>query len=553
MDSFFQSLARLGPLRLAAILGITAGVTIALILMASGMGKAQKSLLYTELSLKEAGEITSRLDQMNVAYELRNGGTAIFVERDKIQTTKMTLAADNLPTSASIGYDIFDQAASMGQTSFSQNISKLRALQGELERTISTIKGVEAARVLLVLPERQLFQTNVEQAKASVTIKLGANSIGFRQTNAIRHLVASAVPGLMTSGVTVVDDTGRVLAGGNDDDGQSADPIQHRAGVEDSLRLKIERVLSTIVGPGGVTVQLNAEMDQNRVTERSTIYDPDGQVVISSDTSIQNSNEQDASNNGSVTVGENMPGTTGTSGDNPASSNVASTEKEILNYGVSKTETTKVYQVGTIKRLSIAVNVDGITTMDADGNSTWTARSSEEMAQIEALVKSAVGFDASRGDILQVTNLKFSKPEPLSADEAVAKPGFNKNDIMRIIELFILGLVSVVMIFFLGRPLISALIAGGGSGAVIGGNPALAVAGDPGASVMPQLPGSSGGANGQVALPSPDGALDVEEQGFDISKIDGQVKASSIKQVAGIVDSHPEESVSILRNWLHEA
>lgn len=555
MDSFFQSLSRLGPLRLAAILGITAGVTIALVLMASGMGKAQKSLLYTELSLKDAGMIAARLDQMNVSYELRSGGTAIFVDRDKVQTTKMTLASENLPSSASIGYDIFDESSTMGQTSFSQNISKLRALQGELERTISTISGIEAARVLLVLPERQLFQTKVEHAKASVTVKLGVNSIGLRQTNAIRHLVSAAVPGLMISGVTVVDDTGRVLAGGMESDGQSGqDPVQHRADIEDGLRLKIERVLSTIVGPGGVNVQLNIEMDQNRVTEKSIIYDPDGQVVISSDTSVQNSDEQDTSKTGNVTVGDNLPNANSSSNDNSGSSNITSTESEVINYGVSKTETTRIFQVGTIKRLSIAVNVDGITGVDAEGNTTWTARSLDEMSKIEALVKSAVGFDPARNDSLQVTNIRFSRPVPLAIDEEASGSGFSKNDIMRLIELSILGLVSIVMIFFLGRPLVTALITGGsgGSAGVAGISPALAAAGGV-SGPMPQLPGSSAAAGGQMALPAPEGSVEFDDPGLDISKIEGQVKASSIKQVAGIVDSHPEESVSILRNWLHEA
>lgn len=551
MDSLFQSLSRLGPLRLAAILGITAGVTIALVLMSSGLGRAEKSLLYTELNLKDAGAITAKLDQMGVKYDLRNGGTAVFVERSKLQTARMTLAADNLPGSASAGYDIFDQAGSMGQTSFSQNINKLRALQGELERTISTLNGVEAARVLLVLPERQLFQTKVEQAKASVTVRLGHNSIGFRQTNAIRHLVAAAVPGLTISGVTVVDDTGRVLAGGSDGDENGLDTAGHRASVEETLRLKVERVLRSIVGSGGVDVQLNVELDQNRVTERSTVYDPDGQVVISSDTSIQNSDERDKEQGGSVSVGENIPGNEATEEGAAGSSAMTSSETETINYGVSKTETTRVFQVGTILRLSIAVNVDGISGIDADGNTTWTARSAEEMAKITELVKSAVGFRAARNDQLQVTNIRFNKPTPLAVDLDAKAPGFSKDDIMRLIELIILGIVSVVMIFFLGRPLIMALISGGG-GAMVGGAPALAIAGAS-AGAMPQLAHSSGGVEGQMALPAPDGMPLISDSGLDISKIEGQVKVSSIKKVAGIVDSHPEESVSILRSWLHEA
>lgn len=556
MDSFFQSLARLGSLRLAAIVGITIGVTIALVLMSAGIGKADKALLYSELSLVEAGAITTKLEQMGVKYELRSGGTAIFVERKKLQTSKMALAAENLPSSGSIGYDIFDETGSMGQTVFIQNISKLRALQGELERTITSMDGVDAARVLLVMPDRKLFQTEVNKAKASVTIKLSNNAIGYRQTNAIRHLVSAAVPDLAISGVTVIDDSGRVLAGNNDEEGQgTSESSGRRASIEDALRLKVERVLSSIVGVGGVDVQVNVELDQSRVTERSTIYDPDGQVVISSDTSIQSSDEQDKDQAGSVTVGANVPGNDGATENGAGSSASNSTESETINYGVSKTETTKIHHVGIIKRLSIAVNVDGITGTDEQGNPTWQPRPADEMQSIENLIKSAIGFDASRNDNLQVTNIRFVRPAPLLVDVEAAKPGFTKDDIMRLIEIGILALVSVVMILFLGRPLITALLSGGGAmgGTAMGGaGSSLAIAGGA-AGEMPQLTGGQAGSTGQMALPAPDGTAQVAEQGLDISKIDGQVKASSIKKVAGIVESHPEESVSILRNWLHES
>ncbi len=545
-------------MRLVAILGITAGVTIALVLMASGMGRADKALLYTELSLKEAGEISARLEQMNVKYELRSGGTAIFVDRDKIQSAKMTLAADNLPSSASIGYDIFDQANSMGQTTFTQNINKLRALQGELERTITTLDGVEAARVLLVLPERQLFQTKTEKAKASVTIKLGTNSIGHRQTTAIQHLVASAVPGLTTRSVTIIDDTGRVLSDGNDDAEGNA-TSGRRADIEDALRNKIRHVLTSITGQAGVEVQVNVELDRDRITEKSTVFDPDGQVVISSSTSEQNSDDKDQAQNGAVTVGGNVPGASNASATDPGSSSITSATTETINYGVSKTETTRVFHSGMIKRLSIAVNVDGVAGVDADGNPTWAPRTTEEMVQIENLVKSAVGFDLARKDQVQVTNLRFSKPTPLEVDENGDKPGFNKNDIMRMIELGILAIVSIVMVLFLGRPLITALFSGGGS--LVGGPGALAIAGAGSAvatgvgnsGAMPQLPGASGANPGQAALPAPDALGGFEDPGLDVSRIEGQVKASSVKKVAGIVESHPEESMSILRTWLHEA
>lgn len=549
MDSFFSTLSRIGPMRLAALLGITAGITLALVLMAANMGKAEKALLYNNLDLKEAGQISQELDRMGIDYDLRGGGTAIFVDRSKVETAKMALAEENLPTSGSIGYDVFDRTSSMGQTAFTQNINKLRALQGELERTISSLDGVSAARVLLVLPERQLFQTETQSAKASVTIKLNGNGLGTRQTNAIRFLVAGAVPGLKASGVTIVDDSGRVLAGGQDDDGGMAvDPLDTRMSVEEALRKKIIGVLTTVVGVNNVDVQVHADLDMNRITEHEVKYDPDGQVLISSDTSEQNSQESDKSKDGSVSVSENVPGGDAGKDDATGSNSATTSSHQTKNFGVSKKETTTIVPPGAIERLSVAVNVDGVRTTDADGKVTWTARSPEEMQQITALVKSAMGYDAVRKDQVEVTNLRFTRPAPIDETGAVKEPGFDKNDIMRMAELGILALVSIIMIFFLGRPLLTALLSGGGT--LVGGASPIAAGGRAIGGAMPQLPGMEG-ADPQMALPAPGAAPD--EAGLDVSKIEGQVKASSVKKVATIVESHPEESMSILRNWLHEA
>ncbi len=553
MDSFLKSLAGLGPLRLVAVLGITIGLTIALVLMSANMGKADKALLYSQLSLKDAGAISARLDQMNIAYEFRSGGTAVFIERDKIESAKMALAAESLPSSGSIGYDIFDSVGSMGQTTFTQNINKLRALQGELERTITSMDGVDAARVLLVLPERKLFQTKAEKAKASVTIKLGINAIGSAQTNAIRHLVAASVPGLTTMGVTVIDDAGKVLAGGEDANGEGGiNSVDRRLSIENALRRKIKKVLTPVVGLGGVEVEVSAELDMKRITEHASTIDPDSQVVISSDTSTQNSDEKDRGQGGAVTVSENVPGGSASRQGAAGSYSLSTSETETINYAVSKTDITTIYQSGNIVRLSVAVNVDGSNATDADGNAIWSARSPEEMAKIEALVKSAIGFDAARKDRVQVTNLRFLTPTPLTADPNAKGPGFGKNDIMRLIELGILAIVSIVMILFLGRPLLQTLLSG--SPPVIGGmgTPAMALVGG-GGGVMPQLPGASVGGDGQMALPAPDMGAEYGDVGLDVSQIEGQVKASSVKKVASIVESHPEESVSILRAWLHEA
>ncbi len=557
MNGLLNTLNQFGPVRLIIIMGVTIGVTLALMMMSFQIGTADKTLLYSGLDLKEASQISARLDQMGIPYSIGAGGSTIMVPRKKVETVRMALAGENLPSSGSMGYEIFDKTGAMGQTSFAQNMAQLRALQGELERTITSLDGVSAARVLLVMPKRRLFERDAQQAKASVVIRLQSNIIGVTQTQAIRQLVASAVPGLKAGNVTVADEAGRVLARQDEEghEGEAASAGQ-RTLVEMALSKKITNMLAPIAGPAGVQVQISADLDLDRITERSTIYDPDNRVVISSDTSEESSDQSEAKTSAAVSVGANVPNKDDSAGGDGGKSNaISSRTSEILNYGNSKTERTIVRSSGAIKRLSVAVVVDGTLTKDDAGVETYTPRTPEQMKEIEALVKTAIGFDAARGDTVTVSNVRFSRPEPLGD---VAPPGmfsFSKDDIMRTIELLILAVVSIAMMIFIVRPLLSGIVGGGaGSGmpmlASAGGAPALA--GPEGPAAAPPIPSGGGGSGAQGALPPPQQNSELEET-IDVAKIQGQVKASSVNKVAEIVDSHPEESISILRTWLHEA
>ncbi len=553
MNSLLNTLNQFGPMRLIIILGVTVGVTLALMMMALNIGSAEKALLYSGLDLKEASEIGARLDQMGIAYETGAGGSTIMVPRKKVDMARMALAGENLPSSGSMGYEIFDKTGAMGQTSFAQNTSMLRAMQGELERTITTLDGVSAARVLLALPTRGLFEREAQQAKASVIVRLQVNVIGVTQTQAIRQLVASAVPGLKAGAVTVADESGRVLA--RQDDGQGGGEIAagQRANTEAALARKITSMLRSITGSDGVQVQVSAELDMKQITEQSTIFDPDNRVIISSDTTEENSDESEAREEGGVSVGANVPGDTTTTDAAPKSNSASSRTNEIVNYGNSKTARTTVYQSGAIRRLSVAVVVDGTVSADADGVETYTPRTPAQMGEIEALVKTAIGFDAARGDNVTVTNVQFSRPAPIGE---TVKPGmfsFDKNDIMRAIELLILALVSIAMMIFIVKPLVSGIASNGASAgpmlASAGAAPALA---GPVNTTAPSIPAGGMTSETMEALPAPQGNTNMQET-IDVARIQGQVKTSSINQVSEIVDSNPEETVSVLRSWLHEA
>ncbi|PHS27914.1 MAG: flagellar M-ring protein FliF [Robiginitomaculum sp.] len=555
MNGLLNTLNQFGPVRLIIIMGVTIGVTLALMTMSFRIGSADKTLLYSGLELKEAQEISARLDQMGVSYSIGAGGSTILVPRKKVDTVRMALAGENLPSSGSMGYEIFDKASAMGQTSFAQNMAQLRALQGELERTITSLNGVSAARVLLVMPKRRLFERDAQQAKASVVIRLQSNIIGVTQTQAIRQLVASAVPGLKAGAVTVADEAGRVLARQDEEGHEGVASAGQRSMVEMMLSRKITSMLVPITGPDGVQVQISADLNLDRVTERSTIYDPDNRVVISSDSSEESSDETEAKTSAAVSVGANVPNKDDSSGSNGGKSNaISSRTNEILNYGNSKTERTIVRSSGAIKRLSVAVVVDGILAKDDAGVEIYNPRTPAQMSQIEGLVKTAIGFDAARGDTVTVSNVRFSRPAPLGD---VAPPGmfaFSKDDIMRAIELLILAVVSIAMMIFIVRPLLSGIVAGG----AVGGMPLLANAGGtpaltgPDGAAAPPIPSGGQGSGVQGALPPPQQSSELEDT-IDVAKIQGQVKASSVNKVAEIVDSHPEESISILRTWLHEA
>ncbi|MDO9247093.1 MAG: flagellar basal-body MS-ring/collar protein FliF, partial [Phenylobacterium sp.] len=222
MNSFVASLQRFGIGRVAALLGIGIGVVAAIVALSMNLGQP-KSLLYSNLDLKEAGAITAALDQANVKYELKGDGSTILVGRDEVASTRLLLSGKGLPTSGSVGYEIFDNANAMGQTDFVQQLNRQRALEGELARTIQALDGITSARVHLVLPKRELFEEEAEQPSASVSIGVGGRQPSADQVRAMQNLVAGAVPNLKPDRVTVVDQHAKTLSGGEAGDAMAAD------------------------------------------------------------------------------------------------------------------------------------------------------------------------------------------------------------------------------------------------------------------------------------------------------------------------------------------
>jgi flagellar M-ring protein FliF len=543
LNQLVAALQRFGIGRLVAILGIGAGVAAALFAITMNLGQP-KALLYSNLDLKEAGSITQALEQAGVKYEVKGDGSTILVPRDSVASTRLMLSGKGLPTAASVGYEIFDNSNALGQTDFVQQLNHQRALEGELARTIRGLDGVSAARVHLVLPKRQLFEEESEQPSAAVNVTIGRQPTA-EQVRAIQNLVAGAVPNLKSDRVTVVDQHAKTLSGGDTGSAEAADG--RKSEVEQRIAKQVKGLVEGVVGEGKVRVNVTADVEMNRVTLSQETFDPDGQVVRSESTTAENAKQNEPEQqNGQVSITNNVPGANTTGNNN---SSASGREESTTNYEISKTTRTEVQEPGSVKRLSVAVAVDGVTApAGKDGKpGEYQERDPDEMKRIDQLVKSAVGFNQQRGDQVTVMNVRFptaENPEGTSATNPLM--GFDKNDIMRIAELGVLALVAILMMLFIVRPLLKGAFSSGGGGMAL---PALAAAGVTQLATMSagqqmQIEGASGG---QMALPGP--AID---QKIDMARIEGQVNASSIKRVAEFVEKHPEESVSILRGWLHE-
>jgi len=540
---------------------VAAGIIAFFIYLTSRLASPELSLLYGDLNAQDSGQIIARLEQMNVPYRIGEEGGKIYVPEDQVGRSRMVMAEEGLPSGASIGYEIFDRSEGLGTTNFVQNINHVRALEGELARTIRSIGSVKQARVHLVLPRRELFSRERQEPSASIILMVAGGGLDPQQVTAIQHLVAAAVPGLKPAMISIVDDKGTLLARGTEDGAvsQTATRAQEmRINYESRMVRTVEELLGRSLGPGNVRAQVSAEMDFDRVTENAEIYDPDGQVVRSTQTVEESTSNQDGAPAG-VTVGNNVPNALPELDSGAGSQSQASRVEETVNYEITKTVKTHIREAGMVRRLSVAVMVNGRTVNDAEGQPTYEPRSAEELEKITALVRSAVGYDESRGDTIEVVEMPFVQPEIGDTEAQGLLLGLNKGDLMRIAELLVLGVVAVLVLLMVVRPLLGRLLevddetAEGAPGMLpaAAGHPALA---GPDVGGFPRLPGDPATVVatrvGDDGRPEKNIASEIDQM-IDLNQVEGRVRASSVKKIAEIIEKHPEEAVSIIRGWLH--
>jgi flagellar M-ring protein FliF len=549
LPEFFRGI---GAARIGAMAGVAAALTGFFLYVFGLIAEPPKAILFSGLEGRDASAVISKLDALNVPYEQKGDGGTILIPADQVTKIRMQLATDGLP-SAGVGYEIFDKSDTFGTTAFVQNVNRLRAIEGELARTIRSLDSIVSARVHLVIPDRQIFARDNQPPSASVVVKTRTR-LSRGQVSAIQHLVAAAVAGLTANNVALVDDKGELLAGGNGDgDNASAAGQEERiSGFEDRLRQRVENIVSSIVGPGHARVQVAADMDFNRVTETAETFDPDSKVVRSSQTVQQDSASKDNRAAAAVSVGTAIPGQAAPpapAADNASVSNNTRNE-ETINYEISKTTKTQTLDAGQVKKLSVAVVVDGTYTPGANGARTYAARSGDDMTKITGLVRSAIGFDEKRGDQLQVTNMRFADID--AGPEAPPAPtmfGLDSTALFKLAQILILSITALLVFLLVVKPMIRRLTT---PMAPMASGTALPAPGTPGAPQLTHGPGEAqpqpqqaGGSPAQLGAPK-------RESMIDISQIDGQVRESSIRKVGDVVQAHPEEAMAILRTWLHQ-
>lgn len=521
---------------MAVLIG-TAVVLLGLfILLSLKISSTSFAPLYTNLDTRDSSSIIRTLESQGVPYELRNNGAEIIVPSDKVLMLRMELAQNGLPSQGSIvGFEIFDKSDTLGTSNFVYNVNYKRALEGELSRTIGAFDDIEKARVHLVIPKRELFSKDKNEPTASVVLELKRKaSIGKAEIGAISHLVATAVPNLKVNNITIVDTQGRPFKLGatdeNDPTMYASDSQDFKISLERRMREEIEELVSRSVGPGKVQVKVSADVNFDRLVSNSEIFDPDGQVVRSTQTVEEKESAQDKDNQNNVTVANNLPNGQSQNAGASSASNSQRTD-ETVNYEISKRTENRIYESGNIKKLSIAVLVDGNYAVDGETDKvTYTPRTEDELKQLRTLVSSAVGYDEKRGDSLEVINMQFSRD---LAELAPEKPfDWLKDEFHNILQTLVVAVVVILVILLVIKPMVGRafeLTKGDEEVDEVGFEAALA--------------GGQGMANARG-----DGGQDL----IDIERVDERVKAESLKSINELVNEHPEEALSILRNWMNK-
>lgn len=518
--------------RRVVVIAATLGMFASVLLLAQMASKPRMSLLYAGLDPAAAGEVVTALEARGAAVDVR--GTAIYVPASERDTLRLSLAGEGLPQNGAQGYELLDSLTGFGTTAQMFDTAYWRAKEGELSRTIAANRSVRAARVHISNPTNDPFRRG-QVGSAAVTVTTTGAALTAAQATAIQYLIASAVSGLEASNVSVIDSERGLVPTTDPNGSPAAGGLDGRA---DALRDSVTRLLEARVGVGKAVVEiaLDTVSEREEITERR--FDPDSRVQISSDTE-ETTNRSTNAGGSEVSVASNLP--EGDAGGSAQSSEASETRsREVVNFEVSETQRAVLREPGALRRLSVAVLVNGIETPDADGALVWAPRADEELEDLRQLVASAVGFDAARGDQITIRSMQFQPVPELGTAQA---PSFVQSldlDMMSLAQLAILALVSLVLGLFVVRPILL-----GRSGQMPQANQ-LAPPGAPEPEIdigaLPPLDGEITGPN------------DLPDIGMDLPQLDQlpDLSANPADRLRRLVDERQDETIEVLNQWMND-
>ena len=540
VDTLLEAINRIGKARVVITLTFIIILLGILAFLFTRLSSSSMVLLYSNLDPKAAGEIISKLDGQGVSYELRGDGSQVMVPAGQAPKLRMMFAQDGLPGGDGIGYEIFDKGDSLSTTAFTQDINYIRALEGELVKSITSLSAVAAARVHLVIPKREPFQREQKTPTASVVLKTkGSNSLSSQNIQAIQQLVAAAVPGLDASRVAIIDNNGRLLAKSKDaNDSQEINNgvNEHRVLLEERLSHTIESLLERTVGYGKVRAQVAVDLDLDRVTESSELYDPATQVVRSTQTISDQSQEAQVENQ-PITAKNAVPSPQGSGKAGsiaPVAQNKTARSQEIINYEISKTVRQYVKESGEIRRLSIAVMVDGVRTMEGTTEK-YQARTAEELENIKTIVKSAIGFQPTRGDDIQVIHMPFVIEQQEVGSSYDWLFGLNKNDIFRLIELIAFVAIGLLLTLNIIKPFFKNLMI-----VMQSINPVMH---------QPKLDEKEKEDEEAEEQSSPKRK---KQAAIQLKNVAGLVQSDTVNTIHSLLEDYPKHAAKVVNSWLNE-
>ena len=535
-EKLWANLQELGARRLIALALIGLATIMTVGLGAYYLSRPEQTVLYTGLDGEDVTRIGSALQDAGIPYDVSSDGTAVMVNHAATAKARMLLAEKGLPRGANSGYELFDDLGSLGLTSFMQEVTRVRALEGELARTIQLMQGVRAARVHIVMPEKGSFRRDQQPPSASVVIR-SEKSDDIRTADAIRHLVAAGVPGMTPDKVTVLDTSGELLAAGDDPSKASAGQLASlEAVVSSRIQENIRKTLTPYLGIDNFQVSVAADLNTDRRKIAETIYDPESRTERSVRTIRENENSQNASTETPTTVEQNIPEQNVPANNGERSSEENQRREETVNYEISSKRIETSQDGFKVERLSIAVLVDRARLNASLGGEPDQTAVDAQLEEIRQLAASSAGVDAARGDMVKVSVVDFidggrdlEPIPPLSVSEYLLRQSGN------IINAVAILIVAGMVIWFGLRPAVAALVPKP--------DPVTAEIAD--MAMMPEDADMAGDYSGQAYLTSPDHTA-------MLSDLNSKLNQSPLKKLESLLDYNEEQSAAILRQWLYE-